>query len=74
MRYIYMALIILITIVVVTFKVQNIQNVTVSLLSASLTLPFSLLIPGVYFLGMLTGGMVISSMRSLISKAKKPTA
>jgi uncharacterized integral membrane protein len=73
MRYIYIALIILITIVVVTFKVQNIEIVTVSFLKVSLTLPLSLLILGVYFLGMFTGGAVISLIRSLIARSKKPT-
>jgi len=73
MRYIYVALVILILIVVITFTVQNIQSVTVSFMNASLTLPLSLLILGVYFLGMLTGGTVVSLIRSLIVRARKPT-
>ncbi|WP_082668289.1 LapA family protein [Tepidimonas taiwanensis] len=72
MRYIYLALIILITLAVVTFKVQNIETVTVSFLSSSLTVPLSFLVSGVYFLGMLTGGLVISLVRSLVRGATKP--
>lgn len=74
MRYVNIALIVLITLFVLTFKVQNIESVTVSFLTASLTLPVSLLIMGVYFLGMVTGGMVMSSMRSLIARAKAPSS
>jgi len=71
MRYIYIALIVLITFVVLAFNVQNIGGVTVSIFTVSLTLPVSLLILGVYFLGMFTGGMVISLIRSLLSHSKK---
>ena len=72
MRYIYLALIVLITLAVVTFKVQNIETVTVSFLSSSLTVPHSFLVSGVYFLGMLTGGLVISLVRSWVRGATKP--
>lgn len=72
MRFVYMALIVLITLAVVTFKVQNIDAVTVSFLSGSLTLPISILIVGVYFIGMLTGGMVLSLIRSWVHGATRP--
>ncbi|MDP1563563.1 MAG: hypothetical protein Q8M16_19455 [Pirellulaceae bacterium] len=73
MRYVYIVLIILITIAVVTFKVQNIGDVTVTFLTGSLTLPLSLLILAVYFLGMFSGSMVVATIRSFIAGAKKPT-
>jgi uncharacterized integral membrane protein len=72
MRYLYIALIILITLAVVTFKVQNIDAVTVSFLSSSITLPLSILMFAVYFLGMATGGMVISVVRGFLRGATKP--
>ena len=72
MRYLYLALIILMTLVVVTFMVQNSGSATVSLLSSSATLPLSLLTLGTYFLGMLTGGMLIAFIRSLVRGATKP--
>jgi uncharacterized integral membrane protein len=72
MRYVYIGLIILITLAVVTFKVQNIEAVTVTFLSGSLTLPVAVLILVVYVLGMLTGGMVLSVIRSWVRGATKP--
>jgi uncharacterized integral membrane protein len=46
-RYVYAALIILITAMVLLFKIQNLSLVTISLLNMSLTLPALLLIVGV---------------------------
>jgi uncharacterized integral membrane protein len=72
MRFVYLALVILITLAVVMFKVQNVEAVTVWFLSASLTLPVSLLILGVYVLGMLTGGMVLWLVRAWVRGATRP--
>ena len=72
MRYLYLAIVILMTLVVVTFMVQNSGSATVSLFSSSATLPLSLLTLGTYFLGMLTGGMLIAFIRSLVRGATKP--
>lgn len=71
MRYASIALIVVITAAVLTFKVQNITSVTVGFLSASVTMPLSLLIFGVYFLGMFTGGLVVNVARSLLRKARR---
>jgi uncharacterized integral membrane protein len=73
MRYVYAVLIIVITTTVLLFKIQNISLVTVSLLNMSLTLPASLLIVGVYVLGMLTGSALWSLLRSWLQAAmRKP--
>ncbi len=64
MRYVYVALIVLFTLAVLSFKVQNLDSVTVTLFSASATLPVSILLVGVYVLGMLTGGFLVSLLRS----------
>ncbi|MGY3960297.1 LapA family protein [Aeromonas popoffii] len=73
MRYVYAALIIVITTTVLLFKIQNISLVTVSLLNMSLTLPASLLIVGVYVLGMLTGSVLWSLLSGLLKAAmRKP--
>ena len=69
MRFIYIALIVLITVAVLLFKVQNLDTVTVSLLSMDFTLPISILIILVYILGMVTGSSLLGLMRSLIRKA-----
>jgi uncharacterized integral membrane protein len=63
-RYFYIAAIALVTIVVASFKFQNIESATISLFTMSLTLPLSLLVMLVYFLGMLTGGFVLGLLRS----------
>lgn len=73
MRYLYAALIIVITTVVLLFKIQNLSLVTVSLLNMSLTLPSSLLIVGVYVLGMFTGSALWSLLRGWLQAAmRKP--
>jgi uncharacterized integral membrane protein len=70
MRYVYLVLILGVTYVVVMFTVQNIGSVTVTFLTISLTLPLSLLIVAVYFLGMVTGGMVLALIRAWYEGAK----
>lgn len=64
MRIVYIALIVLLTAIVLLFKFQNLDTVTLSLFAASITLPVSLLVIGIYVLGMLTGGFVLSLLRS----------
>jgi putative membrane protein len=71
MRFVYMALIVVLAGAVILFKVQNIESVTVSLFSMSLTMPISILVFLVYGLGMLTGGMALTLVRSLISGATR---
>lgn len=70
MRYVYLTLIVIITISVLLFKFQNLESVTVSFLSMSITLPTSILVFVVYILGMLTGGSVVGFIRTLIKKSK----
>ncbi|MBO9515817.1 MAG: LapA family protein [Variovorax sp.] len=68
-RYLYIALIVIVAGIVLLFKVQNLETVTVSLLSMSVTLPVSVLILVVYVLGMFTGGFVLGLLRSWTHKA-----
>ena len=63
-RYLYIALIVVFTAVVIMFKIQNFETATVSLFSMSVTLPVSLLVFAIYVLGMFTGGFVLSLLRS----------
>jgi lipopolysaccharide assembly protein A len=70
MRYVYIGLIVALTALVVLFKVQNLETATVSLLSMSVTLPVSLLVIGVYVLGMFTGGFLVSLVRGWVAGAK----
>jgi len=68
---VYIALIVALTALVLAFKVQNLQAVTVSLLSASFTLPVSVLIVLVYVLGMLTGSFLLALVRIWIRGARR---
>jgi uncharacterized integral membrane protein len=70
-RYVYIALIVALTALVLLFKLQNLEQVTVSLLSASFTLPVSVLLVLVYALGMLTGGFVLALVRTWVKGARR---
>ena len=71
MRALYIALIAAFTGIVILFKFQNLETVTVSLLSASGTLPVSVLVLAIYVLGMLTGGIVLALLRGWIRGASR---
>lgn len=71
MRFVYMALIAILAGVVILFKVQNLETVTVSLFAASVTLPVSVLVLLIYVLGMLTGGFLLTLMRSWVHGATR---
>ena len=69
MRYVYNALIVVLTAVVLVFKFQNLTSVTIALLGVSLTLPVSVLVILVYVLGMVTGGALFSLVRRWVRGA-----
>jgi len=71
MRYLYMALIAVLAAIIILFKFQNLESVTVSLFSASVTMPVSVLVLLIYVLGMLTGGFLIALLRSWIHGATR---
>ncbi len=71
MRYVYMALIAILAATIILFKVQNLESVTVSLFSASVTLPVSVLVLLIYVLGMLTGGFLLALVRSWVHGATR---
>ena len=72
MRYLYIGLIVVFTALVLLFKFQNLETATVSLFSASITLPVSALVFGVYVLGMLTGACLFASLKSWVRGARSP--
>ena len=71
MRYVYMALIAILAAIIILFKVQNLESVTVSLFAASVTLPVSVLVLLIYILGMLTGGFLLALVRSWVHGATR---
>jgi uncharacterized integral membrane protein len=70
MRYVYVALIVVFTAIVLLFTFQNLQLATVSLFSASITLPISILVLMTYVIGMLTGGFVLALLRAGVQRAR----
>lgn len=71
MRYVYMALIATFVAIIVLFKFQNLETVTVTLLGASVTLRVSVLVLLIYVLGALTGGSLMALMRTWVHGATR---
>jgi uncharacterized integral membrane protein len=71
MRAFYSLVLLLFAAVVFLFALQNLQAITVSLFSCSVTLPIALVVVGVYFLGMISGGALLAFLRGTIRRAKK---
>lgn len=69
MRFVYIVLVVVATAIVALFKFQNLEMVTVSLFTATFTLPVSVLIFLVYVLGMLTGSSLLALLRSWVARA-----
>jgi uncharacterized integral membrane protein len=71
MRYVYTALIAILAAIIILFKVQNLESVTVSLFSASVSMTVSVLVLLIYVLGMLTGGFLLALLRSWVHGATR---
>ena len=72
MRFVYIALVVLLTAAVLLFNCQNLSSVTLSFLSMNVTLPVSVMVIGVYVLGMVTGGALLSLVRGWVRGAMPP--
>lgn len=71
MRFVYMALIATFAAIVLLFKFQNLDTVTVTLLGASATMRVSVLVLLIYVLGALTGGSLMALMRTWVHGATR---
>jgi uncharacterized integral membrane protein len=69
MRYVYMVLVVLGTLAVLLFMVQNLASVTVSFMSTRVTMPIWLVVVAVYVLGVITGGALWSLLRASVRGA-----
>ncbi len=65
MRYVTIALTVLLLLAVVTFSLQNWAGVEVSFLSWSVTIPKVFLILGTYVLGMFSGWGLVEVLKRL---------
>jgi uncharacterized integral membrane protein len=63
MRYAHIAIIVLLTVLVLSFKIQNLQSATLQFFAFSVTMPVTVLIVLVYVLGMFTGGSLWSLLK-----------
>lgn len=71
MRFIYSLLIVVFAAVIAIFAFQNLKLVTISFLAMRIELPVALLVVGVYFLGLLTGGAMLALVRSWLRGARQ---
>ncbi|EEQ13518.1 hypothetical protein yfred0001_19190 [Yersinia frederiksenii ATCC 33641] len=55
------------------FAFQNSGAVNLSLLFTQITLPISVLIVLIYFLGMFTGGLLVTLIRALLRRMSQKT-
>jgi len=63
MRWIYLAVIILITAAAIIFALQNFEIVTMSFLGFNVRVPLALLVAVAYLLGTATGGSLFALLR-----------
>ena len=71
MRIVHLVLLILFICAIVVFCIQNLDNVTVKYLSASMTIPMPVLVFLIYILGMFSGGSVLAFIRRSIHGVTK---
>jgi uncharacterized integral membrane protein len=72
MRFLYIAIVVVIFAIVILFNIQNVESVNVSLFNVSITMPTWLMVYLVYIAGMLTGGLVWDFLRKSIHRASQP--
>ena len=70
MRWFHLAVIILFATIVTIFALQNLQNVTVSLLRISVQMPLAFLVAIVYLLGAVTGSSLFALLRRALHRAR----
>jgi putative membrane protein len=71
MRWIYVAVIILLAAATVIFALQNFEIVTVSFLGSNVRLPLALLVTVVYLLGAVTGGSLFALLRRSYERSRQ---
>lgn len=75
MRHLYTLLIIIFSLLVFIFIFQNLTTINIQFFSAAISMPFSVLAVIIYFIGMASGGVLVSSLRTVVQRAttsKKP--
>ena len=73
MRIVYFILVVAFVSLLAVFAIENLAGTTVSMFGWSLTAPLAAVIVGVYVLGMITGGSVVSFITHSLHKATQPS-
>jgi uncharacterized integral membrane protein len=63
MRWVYLAILVLIVAIIVVFIAENYESATVTFFSQRITAPLSVFFVAVYFLGMWSGGTVVGFVK-----------
>jgi uncharacterized integral membrane protein len=71
MRFVYIIVIAIVTVAVFMFKYQGVDQVTVSFLSQSFTLPIATLVFVVYLLGIVAGAALLAGLRGRRTAPKR---
>jgi uncharacterized integral membrane protein len=71
MRWLHIAIVVVLAAVMLIFAIQNLHTVTVAFLQLSLSAPLSILIVVIYLLGMATGGSLWALVRWAIDGSKR---
>jgi uncharacterized integral membrane protein len=70
MRWLYLAIVIVIVAAILIFALQNLGVVTMSFLGFSLRAPLAILVAVVYVLGAFTGGSLFGLLRHSLRESK----
>jgi uncharacterized integral membrane protein len=74
MRFVHLAIIVIIVAATLIFALQNLQSVTMSFLGYSVRMPLALQAIVVYLLGMATGGSLWALLRRSIEGTRRTDA
>ena len=72
MRWVNIAVIVILAAVILVFAFQNLQSVTMAFLGFRISAPLAILVAVIYVLGMATGGSLWSLLRWALEGAKRP--
>jgi lipopolysaccharide assembly protein A len=73
-RWVYLAIVILIVAATLVFALQNLQIVSVAFLASAISAPLALLIFVVYVLGAVTGGSLYALLRKSVQGSRRTSA
>ena len=71
MRWIYLAIVVIVAAATLIFALQNLQIVSVAFLGLSIGAPLALMIFIVYILGALTGGTLYALLRRSVQGSRR---